>query len=166
MIHFHLDLEDTVIEAMTSSSFQYASLLDGNIRRIRKYLSRYLNPQLHIFSFAIWNDSDRQSFKAHLQEHLERQFGLRIYNIPTLEEIKTWVAARRKLHKDKLSLSDMIDFLGKGEAFRDYIHQLHTTLVDSSLFHVLIDDSVVDETWAWPKQHVQGQLININSLED
>lgn len=75
-----LDLEETVI-----TSWDDPVLM--NVSKLREFFSERHISEIHIFSFAVSHDRDRDQFKREMQEMLEQALDVKIVKVFTVEEI-------------------------------------------------------------------------------
>ena len=122
------DLEATLIESWDNPVFI-------NTGKIFNFLREFPCDEIGIFSFAIWNDEDREHFNQHFRVAIEEMFGIRIVHIPTKQEL---FQAIKKNHKCQFSFEDFHDFWSKENGFSDWIRATNLGT------HILIDDMVED----------------------
>lgn len=123
----YLDLEDTVIEPALDG-FANANLI--NIAKVRAMLDVFNPQELHIFSFAIYNDFDIRSFDEHLKPRLENALGRKIDRIVSLAQMGGMYPIHQPNH--------LVMGLGKEAVFRDWIDYA----LKRKGTHLLIDDSI------------------------
>jgi hypothetical protein len=110
------DLERTIIKSWTNHS-----RLVRNIDLIKSHLDTLTNPTFHIFSFAIYDDGDKQVFDAELKQIIEDLFGINISKVWTMDEMA------RTLN---LSSRQEVFDLGKQKAHYALYHQDQSILFD------------------------------------
>jgi hypothetical protein len=155
--HLFLDLEDTIITPNTGGWLATDVI---NQDRVRNFIQREKFDKIHIFSFAIWHQADLESFNRDLRRWLEIHFQAKFDIIPTVQnDIIPAVEKSLGLGKNTVSLSDMVEFLGKGGAFRHFVKGKFN---DQSV--ALLDDSVDNETIIWPDNNQVARIINIKDI--
>lgn len=81
-----LDLEGTVID-----TFNKRNLLVVQAAAISKFLTRLYHAHqlksVHIFSYAIWHEHDREVFNHQLRQHLQNYFMLQFDQVPCVTEM-------------------------------------------------------------------------------
>jgi len=153
-----LDLEETVIQDWSS-----LEALTANILKIERYLNGYdivipplkkggeetispatpiLNLRLGLMSWAVWNDIDKQRFKAKIQPWLEPLIK-RQFDEDLIFSMTDWARLVREATGKQLSQDDMFDLFGKPEVLWTLMckHKMfyHSTvwLVDDAYEHML-----------------------------
>lgn len=132
------DLEATMIE-----SWDKPFII--NQEKIFNFLREFPCDEIGIFSFAIWDDKDREHFNKHFKVVLEELFGIRIVHIPTKQEL---FQAIKKANGKQFDFQDFFDFWGKENGFSDWIRATQTGT------HILIDDMVEDCEMKFKNCHI------------
>jgi hypothetical protein len=110
------DLEGTIIKSWTNHS-----LLVRNIDLIKSHLDKLTNAEFHIFSFAIYDDGDKDQFDVELKSKIEELFGISISKVWTMDGMaKTMNLAKRQ---------EVFD-MGKQKAHYALYHQTPSILFD------------------------------------
>lgn len=164
--HLFLDLEDTCITPIVQGWNQFDLI---NLQKIKRVIEEFNPDFLHIFSFAIWNKADLNGFDLNVRPLLEKSLGKTIGIVPTVDDdILPACCKERVLRKSTVSFQDMNNFWGKHEAFRLFIRQLfqdHGGLI-TKIEVMLLDDCVINETFAWPDLSISGKIVNIDTLKN
>lgn len=150
-----LDLEGVCIDR-ASTDFNNCSILIENLSRIKSFLKT--EDEVQLFSFAIWDESDRLSFSnSGLKASLEKSIEHKIEIVPTRNEIKAIVSRFKHLRLDDVDFSAIFD---KHSAFMAFI------LASDIENAILIDDTVPDSFMIFNVERgtVKIQTINIESL--
>lgn len=157
-----IDLEDTVI-APVLQGWQAAEPI-ARFRQVAEVLRQWEPDEVRVFSFAVRDQTDVEGFRHHVMPWLKTALGFEISAIPTTdEEILPTVAKALGLHPARLDFSDVVDFLGKGGAFKLFAREMATK--DAHGMDVLlIDDAVEDELFEFPRLRLSGQLVNVERL--
>jgi hypothetical protein len=145
-----LDLEQTVI------SIWHDPVLI-NVEKIKAWLDNRDIKTINIFSFAVWNQADRDQFNAGMRDMIEQALGRRIDTVPTCEEIKRAVFDSKGTVFD---LSEFISIWQKEKAFHDYIR-----LTQGPGEFILIDDTVEDVLIFRDHTHQKICTFNVDRLE-
>ena len=122
------DLEQTLIESWDKP-------IIINQEKIVNFFKEFPCDEIGIFSFAIWDDKDREVFEFQIKPRIEETFGIKISHVPTKQEL---FHAIKKNHKCQFSFEDFHDFWDKEKGFVDWIR------ATNSGTHILIDDMVED----------------------
>lgn len=157
-----IDLEDTVIAPVLQGWPAAEPIALANT--VRQFLEVWEPDEVRVFSFAIHSEEDLKGFESHVQPWLERLLGFKIAQRPqTIQDIIEEVSKMRRLHPSKVGFSDLVDFLGKGGAFKECMRS-EGRKNDGDLEVVLLDDCVEDETFEFPAVGVVGRLVNVERL--
>jgi hypothetical protein len=119
-----LDLEETVITS-------WAEGLLCNSSRVRDFLAEHNASKFTVFSFAVWNDKDKQDFEQLHRRGLERGLDCRVASCPSTEDFMQADTALTGVHFD--SVTDFISIRGKVGAFTNWVRFQgisHAILVD------------------------------------
>lgn len=157
-----IDLEDTVI-APVLQGWAAAEPI-GLARNVGKLLRDWQPDEVRVFSFAVRDERDVQGFREHVQPWLEKLLGFGITKVLTTDgEIFPAVAKLLKLHPSRMEFSDVVDFLGKGGAFKHFTKSC--SIRDGEPMEVmLVDDAVDDESFSFPRLRLSGTLVNAERL--
>jgi hypothetical protein len=146
----YLDLEETIIAGWDNPTFI-------NSAKIRKYLRDNRVKEVIIYSFAIQNDCDRESFNFHLKERIEEYFNISVIQVLTLLEIMEVVKKY-----DRIQYSDTYDFTqinGKYFSFLKYCLMENTGEIS-----ILIDDCVPDCISHYSNPETTIRTISVENL--
>jgi len=153
-----LDLEETIIDAWDSRIF-----LLNNIADIKTFINGNFNfnsVELGIFSFAIWNEEDKEDFNKNLKNIIQDLFELPIIdeNIVTVTDIGDLLS--KKLFVNLLPF-ELINIWGKEKAFFDWV-----SLTDQKRTKrfILIDDIVRNLTIKNNTFGEETHLINVKDV--
>lgn len=123
---------------------------------------------VHIFSFAIWNEHERNGFSAFVRPMLERALGVTLGLVPTVDTDIIPVCCKiANLHPSTVDFQEMSNFWGKQGAFRlvarhhAHSHRRHSNL---PLHLALLDDAVYNEQVVWPDLQTTVEQWNIDEL--
>lgn len=122
------DLEETLIE-----SWDKPFVI--NQEKIFNFLKEFPCDEIGIFSFAIWDDKDREFFNFQMKMNIEETFGIKISRVSTKQEL---FQAIKNNHRCQFSFEDFHDFWDKEKCFVDWIRKTNFGT------HILIDDMVED----------------------
>lgn len=131
-LHVFLDLEQTLIDSwdnpweMNSSAFFQHQLM--NFDRLKT--------EFHIFSFAIWDEADVQTF-GRFKFKIESFFNIQITNIITVEQIIEAVKKVRSLQL--LDDNELSQLFGKADSWVDFCKNHKVT--KAMLFDDKVDNS-------------------------
>ncbi len=155
MKHVYLDLEETVINNW------HDGLIIYSCKKVSKWLDKNLSPKiddLNIFSFAIYNDEDKETFHKILEPMLTVEMGYFFDKVLTVDEIKKIVE-----RNEKFSYEDRLEFVqlnGKQWSFIKYCRAVH-----KNCECYLIDDMVENMTVKYDDIGLTIHLINVKLME-
>jgi hypothetical protein len=161
-----LDLEDTLVTPIVDGWHLFEII---NLEKIKRVIAD-LNPvSVSIFSFAIWNEHQRNLFNRHTRPHLEAAIGRRFEIVPTVDDDIIPVCANQMgIAMETVDFQEMSNFWGKQGAFRLWMRdwvtrfQRHQPILP---FHaVLLDDAVYNEKVEWPDLRATIEQWNIDQL--
>lgn len=160
-----LDLEDTVIHPVTNG---WGNTQLMNIAQVKEFIGEFKPDELHIFSYALWNPFELRQFNHSVRSFLEERLGLPISLTPLVDdEIVPGCCRVMGISPERVTFSDASDFWSKQEGFRLFMRHLHSNTwkeTGVAVDVVLLDDIVIDETWVFPKLHLSGRTLNIDTL--
>ena len=160
MTKLFLDLEETVInnwdEALLVKTDKLKTLL-------------WTNPDIDrhdvtIFSFAIYNQKDKDLFERTMKPMLERTFGIVVTAWPSVAEMAEAdqrLTGVRWLDADTMGGLDICEFItlrGKAQAFEHWVW-LHG---EPGGRYLLLDDVVPSRTIYDRRKDIQIDLINVD----
>lgn len=143
---FFLDLEETMVESWDDARV-------CNLGKLKSFFKNNDVKNIHMFSFAIWNQADKETFLTKFKPFLEEVFDVNIESVPTLEEILGDVKAHNKSEWDLIDLSVV---WGKHRSFVDFC-----TLNFTNAICVLLDDAVPNQTVLVRDFNLQIEIINV-----
>jgi hypothetical protein len=155
-----LDLEETVIESWHSPYYT-------NIQKVRKWLQDNHVTEAGIFSFAIYDDRDKQRFEAEMKAGLSDVLGIRITTWPSVLEMMAvdtkYTGTQWIMSADTQSFdtTEYINLRGKQQGFINYAK---ATLPESSKV-ALIDDVIDNLTMTYHDTGMQIELVNVLTLD-
>lgn len=157
--HLFLDLEDTVITPVLDGWFNTHVI---NVQKVKNFIKSFSPDQVHIFSFAVWNEFERNAFNMGTRPMLEKTLGVQFSSVPTVDgEILPTACKVMGISRDAVEFSDMSEFWGKHESFRLNMRHLFRSN-KNPVEVVLLDDAVFNEEFFWPDLNVRGRIINID----
>lgn len=161
MKHLWLDLESTVITPVLEGWFRTEVI---NVAKVKAFIEEFQPDQVHIFSFAIWDQEQLERFTEGTRPMLEEALGVTFDRCPTVDgDILPACCEVMKISMSTLLFSDLVDFWGKHEAFRLYLRGVFGRSASAST-HVLLDDVVFNEEFHWPDMKITGRILNIDTM--
>ena len=158
-----LDLEETIIV-----NFNDPLITLCNVGKIRDFLQDLEVKEVTIFSFAIWDAKDLETFNSEIKPMIERGLNVKVVACPTTEEIRKTVLKRLLAH---FNMHDFLSLWGKKRAFIEFVQE-----VEGEGEFILIDDCVpmmsfkdhttkqkvhlINVTHKWDKLHLQRASIS------
>lgn len=124
-----VDLELTLIES-------WHNPILCNVQKLTNWFKANDVKDVHLFSFAVWNEKDKQDFKNDFQDFLQQAFDINFVSVPSVEDFQKVDTKVTGLHFD--SLTDFISIRGKVGAFQSWCK--HHFQKDNTCF--LFDDVV------------------------
>ena len=148
-----LDLEDTVI-----TTFDDGVLLHDHLNALQWWLDNQNLREVSIFSFAIWNEKDKEEFVKIHKSVLERELNVKIVEWLSVDEMAKLSQEFSGIHWDRL---DFMQLRGKHGAFIDVCksREKDTTCI-------LIDDAIPFETLTNHTQNLVIKLVPIHIAVD
>jgi hypothetical protein len=162
--HLFLDLEDTIITPVVDGWFNTHLI---NLEKIQAVMADFEPDEIHVFSFAVWNQQELVRFNMGTRPMIETRLGKRFSIVPTVDD-DIIPACCSIMHIDPGSIvfSDMSDFWGKQESFRLFCRKIfantHTHDIDTEV--ILLDDAVMNEGFYFPDLRLRGSIHNIDQL--
>lgn len=158
MKHLFLDLEDTVITPVVNG-WDNTELINREL--IKQIVEAFKPDFVHIFSFALHNKHEVEEFKLWVRPSLEAILGMPICVTPDMDEmIEPAVARSLNWHRDTVDFQDIVN-LGKQLTFRLYVEDMFKNSSKTPIEVMLVDDTVVDETWEWPDRNIKGTFVRV-----
>lgn len=149
-----LDLEETVIDSWANGSL-------CNIQKIKSFLNsplmKEINQDITIFSFAIWNDTDKDVFNKRFHDILENVLERKIVAVPTVENMMVNDTKITGVRFD--SITDFVSIRGKVGAAISWCNHFHKN--ETVIF---IDDVIPNATWSNLDNKMVIDFFNVNSL--
>lgn len=162
--HLFLDLEDTIITPVLNGWFQTELI---NVQKINEFIDTFKPDHVHLFSFAIWNETERQGFERGARSMIENALNRKLECIPTVDDhIIPACCNVLRISREKVDFSECSAFWGKQGAFKLFCQdkfgaRLWRSDLDS-IEVVLLDDMVFNEDFDWPDSRIKGHVINID----
>ena len=150
---FFLDLEQTIIRA-----WDQPDLI--NLDKIRKFLTANKADEVRIFSFAIWDDKDKNKFSTEMKPRIEEALDLPVQSWPSCQDMMRADFQHTGVRFEKgHEISEFIQLRGKKDAFIHFV-------CNEYRFNraVLIDDVVPDLTLSHRTQGWAIELWNVDNL--
>lgn len=166
-VHLWLDLEDTATHPVGGPG-GWPNVGLKNVGKIRALLAELRPAHVHVFSFAVRDEHDLLGFTTWVRERLEQALGVRLAAIPTVHgQIIPGACEERGISRDAVSFADACRFWGKAGAFRLCARRIARLAAAGAAdpapaHHVLLDDDVDDELFAWPDLRATGRIINVD----
>lgn len=144
---FFFDLEETLI-----TEFDNPVIINRE-----KVKNLWVPPKVGIFSFAIWNETDRIQFTNFMKPMLEDVFEFVITEVPTMDEITKLIKTKWIAIQDR---DDVFDFFDKERAFIEYCRLMYPNdnciLIDDRVDNITLRNGLVTGT--------EIKTININDV--
>lgn len=151
---FFIDLEETIIHSFSDPVL-------CNATRIREFLRQEGASELHIFSYAIYDDADKAIFNKEIKASIENALWLPVVSCASVLDM---VKADEDLTGVKFEkgheVSEYIQLRGKKDGFINYVLSRGGDFKRA----VLIDDIVPDLTVSHRTKGWSIELWNVNSI--
>jgi hypothetical protein len=128
-----------------------------NKEKVSKFLKDNDFFFVDIFSFAVWDDKDRQHFNTTMRSWIEREFKLRVDAVWTVDEIRRIVLKQMCAHFDH---SEFLSLWGKKRAFEEFCE---ATMPDGT-HTILVDDSVPNKVIFNKDRNLTIEFVNVDTL--
>lgn len=164
--HLFLDLEDTIIAPVMDGWPQTQTMNEDKVRAI---IEQYKPDQVHLFSFAVWNQFELRAFNLFTRPQVERTIGRTFDSTWTVDDHIIPMCCKQLGLQPDVDFSEMTNFWSKHQAFRLCMMQKFAKSFDTWGHKnevLLLDDVVMNETFHWPDLHVRGQIANIDNLPE
>lgn len=161
-----LDLEDTVITPVVNGWFNTQLI---NVQKIKDVIASFAPHRINVFSFAIWNQQERQRFDMGTREMIEKAFGFKFNLVLNVDDDIIPICCRQMgIEPSTVDFQEMSNFWSKQGAFRLCMrhhainHRRHNP--NLPLHVLLLDDAVYNETLRWPDLQTTVEQRNIDQL--
>ncbi len=138
------DLEETLIRSWNNPLF-------CNTQFIMELVKKEGTNKVHMFSFAIIDDSDKKIFEERYKEHIEKHFGIEIVTWQSIDEIMEEVFQFNGIVFDKFEFTSM---WGKLKAFHDFCRNKF-----ENKECILVDDVVPNSSFELPDKKLLIRTI-------
>lgn len=141
-----LDLEETVIRSWDNPLF-------CNTDFILDVLKKENVKQVHIYSFAIYNDHDKEIFEKTMKAGLEQHLGVEILSWMSIKELMKKVFFYNGVVFDQ---NEFITVWGKVRSFHDFCSGEF-----SNMECILVDDVVPNSRFELPDKNLVIRTIKV-----
>ena len=145
-----LDLEGTVI-----TNWDEALLL--NTSKVREWLKSLKVSQVHLFSFAVWDNKDKEIFINKIKPFLSKALDVNFLDCPSIEDF--FAAELSVTGVNWESLHEFITVRGKVDSFRSWCKKHF-----DCQHNILLDDVVPNAVWEDRDSKLKLEFVNIDSL--
>jgi hypothetical protein len=137
-----------------------------NIEQISKFIYIFKPDYIHIFSFAIWDETQKALFNLHCRPMIESSLKIKINNVLTVDDdIIPACCSVMGLNTNTVTFDDASSFWSKHESFRLWCRHHFKFIGDLTDIEVLfLDDIVFNEHFNWPDLRVTGNIVRIEPL--
>lgn len=146
-----LDLEETVFE---SWDCWWNSM---NTRKLVTFLRANNVERVGIFSFAVYNETDKTTFNSLMKNSIQQELGVEIISVLSIEDIISIYWKKRGVRIDQ---HDVLHLIGKQQAFIDVM----TLTAEPDSDSVLIDDVVDDVVVTNQTKSIKIRTLNVKTL--
>lgn len=146
----YLDLEGTVL-----TNFDDPVLM--NVQRVKDFLDSLNVKVVSVFSFAVYDERDKETFAREMQPMLERALGVTVMECPSVDDMMAEVFHQTGC---QFGRQEFLTAYGKENAFRAFVKATQ----DSGTF-LLLDDVVEDTCFNRNGKHTQQTVKTVNVLD-
>ncbi len=157
-----LDLEDTVI-APVMTGWHTTEMI--NVEKVRRFIAEFKPDRVNLFSFAVWDAHQRESFNAGTRPMLERSLGITLNLVLTVDDDIIPICCKEMgISKATVDFQEMCNFWSKQGAYRLCMrhHAKNMKRHGQSLHAILLDDVVFDETLTWDDNDCTATISQFN----
>lgn len=140
-----VDLEQTLIESWYDHRI-------CNREKVSNFIKAHGN-EVELFSFAVWDEKDREKFEIDLRQWIEEEHNLVFTKIHCLEDIAKVIREFRGVQYE--TLNDVITLHGKDRALEDFCLAQNKT----DWKFVLLDDVVQNKTIIFRDLNVEFNFV-------
>lgn len=141
-----LDLEETLI-------LSWYDPIVLSVDFIKELLRNEGTSKVHIFSFAIANDTDKKTFELYIKKHIESHFDIEVLSWMSVDEIMREVYKHNRIVLERYEFTTM---WGKLKAFHDFCNVRY-----ANSDCVLVDDDVPNSTFSLPDKNLIIRTIQV-----
>jgi hypothetical protein len=141
-----LDLEETIIHSWYDPTL-------CNVDFVKKIIDTEKADEVHIFSYAISNQFDKDHFATNLKPFLESVLNVKIRSWMSIRDLNKIL---RKFSSVAVDDSELIDLWGKLRGFQDYCRSEY-----KNAECILVDDVVPNSTWELPDDNLIIRTIKV-----
>jgi hypothetical protein len=146
-----LDLEETLID-----DWHTKNILHLQIQKIKKeIIEPHSFDSAVLFSFAVWDEEEKNHFDIFLKEKLEELLGITI-TVQTMEQVFEKVLKKNGITGERREFSDIFLFNAKFQLFSDWIKLMK----ENNILAILVDDTVEDQELLLKKSNNLIQFFN------
>lgn len=161
-----MNLEDTVITPVVEGWFKTELI---NVEKVKQVIASFRPNAVHLFSFAIWNEQQRDGFTRGTRDMLEQALGIKLGLVLTVDtNIIPTCCRQMGIVPTTVDFQEMSNFWSKQGAFRLCMRhhaanhrRWHPNL---PLHLLLLDDTVYNEYTVWPDLQATVEQWNIDQL--
>lgn len=120
---------------------------------------------VNLFSFAIWNQQQRDGFNRGTRHMLENALGCKLNFVPSVDDDITPICCKEmRLGPGSVDFAEMSNFWSKQGSFRLFMrhHARNMKRHGRSLHAVLLDDVVYNETLTWDDRECTATISQFN----
>jgi hypothetical protein len=155
-----LDLEDTIIEPVLTG---WHNFIPKNMDEIKRFIQEEKFEEISIFSFAIWDQTQKKQFEKSCQKWLEKELNIPFTMVPTIDdEILQSCCKQKKIHPQTIDFKDIVDFWSKDLSFILCIKDWFQNEKDVDI--LLLDDAVEDMDIHIKQNNMMIRLKNVDRL--
>lgn len=144
-----LDLEGTVIDAWETGNI----IAIPEFQKVKEYIKDFEPDEIHIFSYAIWNEKDEDDFENIHKVFIEENFDIEINK---WYSIKHFISVSEKIYKCMMDAGDFHSFNKKQVFFPLFCNEEF-----KNCRCMLLDDTVEDDDIVFGKNNCEVHLRKI-----
>jgi hypothetical protein len=155
-----LDLEGTVCSLIENQ--QYSTTDYGNLPKVRQWLEKEGVTAVGIFSFAIDNAEERDTFRnSWLRKGLEEQLDVQIFRIVTVEDVKADIERRKNIRIE--FLWEVKQLYGKEIGFIEHC-RANYRLCECVLLDDMVDNMILHTEDRQTGNQLVIRTVNVDTI--
>jgi len=141
-------------------------LIPEQIAKVKRFIAEFQPKRVNIFSFAIWDQHQRERFTMGTRPHLEKVLGVPFNLVLSVDDDIIPICCREmNIARETVDFQEMSNFWGKQGAFRLCMRHHAKNMLrhgHPALHAVLLDDVVHDEVLTWNDRDCKAVISQLN----
>ena len=156
--HLFIDLEETLIDNWDSANL-------GPRTKVWQLLGDHFLHTVNdapleatVWSFAVWDDHDKEHFDKRMRKWLEEVFNLKFVRVVTCKEMRDTIVELKGFNLG-LDVSEMVQIWSKDRSLEDWVKFHLNDFANSRI--VLLDDMVMNKTVRFEDANVEVRFVRV-----